>query len=70
MSGGDIPKMQGWTWLLPRPRPPYFENAPTLGLYPTLKEQCFQRRLFQLGKYFLNFHYYETKEPAGGWCQF
>ncbi len=32
---GDIPKMQGSTWLLPHCRPLSLRMPPTLGLYPT-----------------------------------
>jgi hypothetical protein len=32
----DIPKMWGQTRLPPCPGAPYFKNAHTLGLYPTL----------------------------------
>jgi hypothetical protein len=31
---GQIPKMQGWA--ITSSKAAYFENAPTLGLYPTL----------------------------------
>lgn len=34
---GTLPQYECglWTQLLPCPKPPYFEHAPTLGLYPT-----------------------------------
>jgi hypothetical protein len=43
---GDIPKMQGRTWLSHRPRPLDF-GVPTLGLFPTL--QCDTNRVILEG---------------------
>jgi hypothetical protein len=36
----DIPKMWGHTWLLPRPRPLFFENAPHPRALPYTYDLC------------------------------